>query len=70
VRGRRVPRAASVREAGADPATLGALATGMFHTLSLRARAGETRKRLDQLADAAVALLCGATPATRSRSVR
>ena len=54
----------------ADPSTLGSLATGMFHTLSIRARAGETRKRLEQLADAAVALLCRAAAPGRTRRAR
>jgi TetR/AcrR family transcriptional regulator, copper-responsive repressor len=42
----------------ADPELLGALAVGLIHTLAIRARAGETRKRLDQIADAGVAQLC------------
>jgi TetR/AcrR family transcriptional regulator, copper-responsive repressor len=53
-----------------DPELLGALAGGVIHTLSLRARAGETRKRLDQIADAAVAQLCGGAPRRPSRPRR
>jgi AcrR family transcriptional regulator len=56
-------RFAAARDAGelaadSDPELLGSLATGVIHTLAIRTRAGETRKRLEQIADAAVAQLC------------
>jgi len=41
------------RRAGAPP-------SAVLHTLSLRARAGETREALERTAEAGVALLCGA----------
>ena len=68
-------RFASARETGEvttdlDPSTLGSLATGVFHTLAIRARAGETRKRLEQIADAAVVMLCGPRPRKRVRRGR
>ncbi len=43
---------------GIDPDLLGSLAGGVIHTLAVRARGGETRKRLEQIADAAIAQLC------------
>ena len=63
-------RFAAARDAGelprdADPELLGALATGVIHTLAVRARAGETRRHLEQIADAAVAQLCGAAAEVR-----
>jgi TetR/AcrR family transcriptional regulator, copper-responsive repressor len=65
-------RFAAARDAGelppdADPELLGALATGVIHTLAIRTRAGETRKRLEQIADAAVAQLCPARPPRKRR---
>ncbi|HEY0483046.1 MAG TPA: TetR/AcrR family transcriptional regulator [Kofleriaceae bacterium] len=69
-------RFAAAREAGelprdADPELLGSLAAGVIHTLAIRARAGESRRRLEQIADAAVAQLCGAAPRARpARRVR
>jgi TetR/AcrR family transcriptional regulator, copper-responsive repressor len=53
-----------------DPDLLGALAAGVIHMLAIRTRAGETRRRLDQIADAAIAQLCGAAPRTRARPRR
>jgi AcrR family transcriptional regulator len=44
--------------AGADPAELGRLASAVLHTLSLRARAGETREALERTAEEGIALLC------------
>jgi len=54
-----------------DPDLLGSLATGVIHTLAVRSRAGETRRRLEQIADAAVAQLCrGASSAPPARRPR
>jgi AcrR family transcriptional regulator len=66
-------RFAAARDAGelphdCDPDLLGSLAGSVIHTLAVRARTGETRRRLEQIADAAVAQLCG-DPA-RSRPSR
>lgn len=63
-------RFAAARDAGelprdSEPELLGALAASVIHTLAVRARAGETRRRLEQLADAAIAQLCGPSPAGR-----
>lgn len=43
----------------ADPETLAVLATGVMHTIALRARAGTPRNELMQLARKAVAVICG-----------
>lgn len=51
----------------ADPEALGPLAMGTLHTLALRTRAGETRERLDEIARAAVALLCTGARRPRKR---
>lgn len=48
-------------------AELGSLASGILHTLAIRARAGETRHRLDAIADAGVKLLCAGAPRARKR---
>jgi AcrR family transcriptional regulator len=68
-------RFAVARDAGelppdSDPELLGTLAAGVIHTLATRARAGETRRRLEQIAEAAIAQLCGspARPASRRRA--
>jgi AcrR family transcriptional regulator len=45
--------------ADADPAERARLAGAVLHTLSIRARAGETRAALEKTAAAGVALLCG-----------
>jgi TetR/AcrR family transcriptional regulator, copper-responsive repressor len=45
--------------AGADPHVLAKLAGATLHTLALRSRAGESRPELEELADGAVALICG-----------
>jgi AcrR family transcriptional regulator len=51
-----------------DPDLLGSLAGGLIHTLAVRSRAGETRKRLEQIADAGIAQLCaGARRAQKPR---
>ena len=44
---------------GTDPASLARLATGMLHTLAVRARGGATEAELQAVADAAVAMICG-----------
>jgi AcrR family transcriptional regulator len=44
---------------GADPRLLAQLAGATLHTLALRSRAGAKRAELEELADGAVALLCG-----------
>src|SRR3954449_3840601 len=46
----------------ADPAALAYLATGTLHTLAIRSRAGISRKELDALAKAAIAVICGKPP--------
>jgi TetR/AcrR family transcriptional regulator, copper-responsive repressor len=43
----------------ADPAALAYIASGVLHTLAVRARAGMPRKELDALADAAISVICG-----------
>ena len=43
----------------ADPASLARFASAVLHSLAVRARAGEKRRRLEALADAAVNLICG-----------
>jgi AcrR family transcriptional regulator len=45
--------------AEADPRVLAQLAGATLHTLALRSRAGATRAELEELADGAVALICG-----------
>ena len=52
------------RERSADE--LGALATGVLHTLAIRTRAGAPRERLEALADAAVAMLCASASGDRA----
>jgi AcrR family transcriptional regulator len=44
--------------ADADPRTLALMATGVVHTLALRARAGQSRSSLRAVADSAVELIC------------
>lgn len=57
--GRRIARAVNEQALSNDTnvATLSQLVVGVLHTLALRARAGESRKVLDELADNAVAAL-------------
>jgi TetR/AcrR family transcriptional regulator, copper-responsive repressor len=43
----------------ADPRILGMIAGATLHTLALRSRAGATRAELEELADGAIALICG-----------
>jgi AcrR family transcriptional regulator len=45
--------------AEANPGVLGKLAGAVLHTLALRSRAGASRAELEELADGAVALMCG-----------
>jgi TetR/AcrR family transcriptional regulator, copper-responsive repressor len=45
---------------GADAVMLGRLATGMLHTLAVRARGGASEAELQAIADAAVTMICGA----------
>jgi len=49
----------------ADPAALAAFASAVVHTLALRARAGQPRAALRELAHSAVKLICGAGSAPR-----
>jgi TetR/AcrR family transcriptional regulator, copper-responsive repressor len=57
--------------AQADPRALALLATSIVHTLALRARAGQPRALLQQVADSAVELLCpGGRPARKPRRRR
>ena len=51
--------------AEADPKALALLASGVVHTLALRARAGQPRSVLREVADAAVKLICGSGGAKR-----
>jgi AcrR family transcriptional regulator len=43
-----------------DPASLARFAAATLHSLAIRARAGETRTELENMADATVALICDA----------
>lgn len=45
----------------ADTTALAHLATATLHTLAVRSRAGVPRKQLDQLADGAINVICGAS---------
>ncbi|MGY2225086.1 TetR/AcrR family transcriptional regulator [Pseudomonas gingeri] len=45
--------------ADADPAALAALASGLMHSISIRARAGKSRTELSELARNAVRVICG-----------
>ena len=45
---------------GADPAMLARLACSIMFSLAVRARAGESRRSLEALADAGAAMVCGA----------
>jgi len=54
-------------EATADPALLARVATGVLHTLAVRARAGDARASLQATADAVVALICANKPAKTRR---
>jgi AcrR family transcriptional regulator len=51
-------QAAGELAAAVDPDEHARLASAVLHTLSIRARAGETREALEQTAEAAIALLC------------
>jgi AcrR family transcriptional regulator len=51
--------------AEADPKALALLASGVVHTLAFRARAGQPRAVLREVADAAVTLICGSGGAKR-----
>jgi AcrR family transcriptional regulator len=58
-------RFAAAREQGeigkdADPAMLARLASSVMFSLAVRARAGESRRSLEALADAGAAMVCGA----------
>jgi TetR/AcrR family transcriptional regulator, copper-responsive repressor len=53
--------------AGADPAALAQMATGVMHTIAVRARAGVERKQLQALAATAIDLICGPARAERGR---
>jgi len=52
-------QAAGELAAGIDPVERARLAGAVLHTLSLRARAGETRAALEKTVEQGVALLCG-----------
>jgi AcrR family transcriptional regulator len=43
----------------ADPQALAYLASGSLHTLAHRARSGLSRRELERLIDAAIAVICG-----------
>jgi TetR/AcrR family transcriptional regulator, copper-responsive repressor len=53
--------------AGADPAALAQIATGVMHTIAVRARAGVGRKQLEALAATAIDLICGPARTRRGR---
>jgi AcrR family transcriptional regulator len=46
-------------KADADPATLAVLASGVLHTIAIRARAGVPRAELREIARKAVGVICG-----------
>ena len=52
---------------GADPAALARVATGVLHTLAVRARAGDTLASLRATAKLAVALICAGKPSRSKR---
>jgi len=54
-------------DAAADPALLARVATGVLHTLAVRARAGDARASLQATADAVVGLICANKPAKTRR---
>jgi AcrR family transcriptional regulator len=54
-------------DAAADPALLARVATGVLHTLAVRARAGDARASLRATANAAVDLICAHRPAKTGR---
>ena len=49
----------------ADPAALGQIATGVMHTIAVRARVGVEREHLQALAAVAIDLICGPAAAGR-----
>jgi len=51
----------------ADPRALGMLASALVHTLALRARAGQPRAALREVADSAVKLIFSSGSAARKR---
>jgi AcrR family transcriptional regulator len=55
-------------DAAADPAMLAKLAASIMYALAVRARAGESRAALQALADAGVAMICGAKRAGAAKS--
>jgi AcrR family transcriptional regulator len=52
-------KAAGELDPSADPAALSMIASAVLHTISVRARAGESRAALKALADQAIELICG-----------
>jgi AcrR family transcriptional regulator len=59
----RLARKAGEIDAAADPVMLSKLAASIMYALAVRARAGESRAALEALADAGVAMICGARTA-------
>jgi AcrR family transcriptional regulator len=57
----RLARKAGEIDTAADPAMLAKLAASIMYALAVRARAGESRAALQALADAGVAMICGAS---------
>lgn len=55
----RLAKEAGELPAGADPATLAMLASAMLHSIAIRARAGERRADLEEMARKAVRMICG-----------
>jgi AcrR family transcriptional regulator len=53
---------------GADPRLLARLAGAVLHTLAIRSRAGAPRAELEEIADAAVDLICGPAPMSTGQS--
>ncbi|MEZ2132532.1 MULTISPECIES: TetR/AcrR family transcriptional regulator [unclassified Sinorhizobium] len=49
---------------GADPMILARLASAVMHSLAVRARAGDTRETLEEIARSGIELICGKAPAT------
>ncbi len=52
----------------ADPALLGKLASGILHTLSIRARTGAPRAMLEAIAEGGVEMMCGAQKPSRRKA--
>jgi AcrR family transcriptional regulator len=63
----RVAREQGELSGWADPATLAKLASAVLHTLSIRARTGESRAVLETVAAGGIELICASAKPTRRR---